>query len=93
MHEHGRFYDYIKSKVSSQSNNSASTSDHGYAPQTLSYQLFLKQSKPDEAFDLVQALDAFRPASIDPERVFFYGRVAKNYLQNRLSSYNQQKYV
>ena len=59
----------------------------------VSYQQFLKQSKPDEAFDLVQALDAFRPASIDPERLFSYGRVAKNYLQNRMSPYNQDRNV
>ena len=66
LREHGRFYDYITSKGTSQSDNFASTSDDGYAPQMVSYQQLLKQSKPDEAFDLVQALDAFRPASIDP---------------------------
>ena len=43
LHEHGRFYDYNKSKVTSQSNNSAWTSDHGYAPQMVSYQQFPKQ--------------------------------------------------
>ena len=50
-------------------------------------------SKPDEAFNLVQAIDAFRPASIDPERLFSYGRVAKKFLQNRMSPYNQDRIV
>ena len=54
----------------------------------VSYQEFLKQRKPDEAFDLVQALNTFCPASIDPKRLFSYGRIAQNRLQNRMSPYN-----
>ena len=51
------------------------------------------QSKPDNGFDIMAAMTNFKPASVDPERLFSYGRISKNYLQNRLSLANHDRNV
>ena len=42
----------------------------------------------DEQFDVKNHLSNFRATSADPERLFSFARLFKNYLQNRLSPAN-----
>ena len=55
-----------------------SGTDHSYAPRLMSYKDFIANSRPNTEFDIISAMVGFRPASIDHERLFSYGRISKN---------------
>ena len=59
----------------------------------MSYKDIKKQSKQDNGFDIMAAMTNFKPASVDPKRLFSYVRISKNYLQIRLSPDNHDRNV
>ena len=46
-----------------------------------------------ENFHLEQWMQNFRGTSCDPERLFSYGRISKNFLQNRMTAENHSRNV
>ena len=54
---------------------------------------FPKGSRPDNEFCIHSILTCFQPGSIDPERLFPYGRLTKNHLQCRLLPENHHRNV
>ena len=67
--------------------------DYQYGPRLMSYIDLKKQSKPDNGFDIMAAMINFKPASVNPQRLFSYGRISKNDLQNQLSPANHDRNV
>ena len=73
--------------------NQQPSEDHVYVgSEILSFQDFNSRVEKD-AFDFMEFLENFRPASVDPERLFSFCRSSKNFLQNRLSPENQSRNV
>ena len=57
------------------------TADHLYNPlRVISFDEFVKRSRPDSEVDIISFLESFKPASVDPVRLFSYGRLTKNFL-------------
>ena len=90
MYNEGTFYDYIKRK---KTGIDVDPSDHVYTPQRRSYKDIKRNSVTADNFCLFTAIDSFVPGSVDPERLFSWGRLSKNWLQAQLSPENHSRNV
>ena len=54
-------------------------------PRRKSYKEFKQACSETEIVDILTAIyDSFFPASVDPERLFTWGRLSKKYLQSKM---------
>ena len=93
IYSRGEFYDFVVSRMPG-TESAPTTADHLYNPLgVISFSEFVKRSRPNNKVDIISFFENFKPASVDPERLFSYGRLTKNYLQNRLTTENHSRNV
>ena len=82
----GGFFDKVRQiALSPTLSNQQPSEDHVYVgSEILSFQ---------DVFDIMEFLENLRPASVDPEKLFSFGRLSKNFFQNRLSPENPSRNV
>ena len=94
INNNGGFFDKVcQIALSPTLSNQQPSEDHVYVgSEILSFQDFNSRVEKD-VFDIMEFLENFRPASVDPERLFSFCRLSKNFLQNRLSPENHSRNV
>ena len=94
INNNGGFFDKNRQiALSPTLSNQQPSEDHVYVgSEILSFQDFNSRVEKD-VFDIMEFLKNFRPASVDPERLFSFCRLSKNFLQNRLSPENHSRNV
>ena len=85
----GGFFDKVRQiALSPTLNNQQPSEDHVYVgSEKLSFQDFNSRVEKD-VIDIMEFLEIFRSASVDPERLFPFCRLSKTFLRNRLSPEN-----
>ena len=95
----GAFYEYVKFKsydavVASSSGSGDDSHACSLTGESLaSFGEWSKRSEPHNESDIFSALASFPPGSVDPERLFSFGRLSKNLLQCRLKPENHARNV
>ena len=94
INNNGGFFDKVRQiALSLTLSNQQPSEDHVYVgSKILSIQDFNSRVEKD-VFNIMEFLETFRPASVDPERLFSFCRLSKNFLQNRLSPENHSRIV
>ena len=94
INNNGGFFDKVSQNALSPTlSNQQPSEDHVYVgSEILSFQDFNSRVEKD-VFDIMEFLENFRPASVDPERLFSFCCLSKNFLQNRLSPENHSRNV
>ena len=90
LQKQGDFYEFVKERLIYEECNE---NDHAYnIDNEVSFEDFSRRVSEND-FHIEDYIKSFRPASVDPERLFSLCRYSKNYLQCRLTAEHHSRNV